>query len=335
MRYLCDPVTKEDLNLVDARIDEKGNITSGLLMNKAGVTYPIIDGIPRFVDETVKQTIESFGEEWNFFNYDAFKINWIEHVVGNTFGSIDALKDKLIVDAGGGSGMQTLWMLEAGARHVIMLELSASVDNVVKRNLANSAFTNYDVIQCSIAQPPIKPSSIEGIVICHNVIQHTPSVDTTARELFSLVRPGSEFVFNCYPQNDLGMLRRARFRLYSLLRVILKRRSFRTRLAYARAMGLLRMAPGLGWFLEKALFCMRGHVPRGADSPLHYLRRCYKATVLNTFDLYGAHEYQHHKSESDLMKLVEELQPDIHKVTNLERYFSKPPAIGCALRICK
>ena len=47
----------------------------------------------------------------------------------------------------GGSGAQTKWFAEYGARHVIMMDLSHSVDGVVQRNLAG--FKNIDVIQCS------------------------------------------------------------------------------------------------------------------------------------------------------------------------------------------
>ena len=70
---------------------------------------------------------------------------------------------------------QTRWILESGAKHVIMMDLSHSVDDVVQRNLKPTGFTNYDVIQCSIDAPPIKDRSIHGMVICHNVIQHTLS----------------------------------------------------------------------------------------------------------------------------------------------------------------
>ena len=93
--------------------------------------------------------------------------------------------------------MQTLWILESGAKHVIMIELSHSVDNVIQRNLTNSGYVNYDVIQCSIDQPLLKPNSIEGFVICHNVIHHTPSVEKTAKALFEIIKQGSKFVFNC------------------------------------------------------------------------------------------------------------------------------------------
>jgi uncharacterized protein YbaR (Trm112 family) len=132
---LCDPETREPLTLENTCHDAQGNIDSGTLRSPGGRTYPITKGIPRFVKQGMKETVQSFGDQWNHFNFVQLKLHWESHAVANTFGSTEAFRDKVIVDAGGGSGAQTLWMLESGAKHVIMLELSHSVDEVVQRNL--------------------------------------------------------------------------------------------------------------------------------------------------------------------------------------------------------
>lgn len=100
--YLCEPVTKAPLQLVDAVTTSDGFIKSGKLIAPSGAHYPIVDGIPRFVDYVPKSSVESFGDEWNYFNFTDFKTNWLRHTVANTFGSTDVFKGKLIVDAGGG-----------------------------------------------------------------------------------------------------------------------------------------------------------------------------------------------------------------------------------------
>jgi len=336
LEILCDPISKEPLRLKDEILDCDGCVSEGFLVTSSGQLYPIRNGIPRFLPEAaLSRSVESFGDEWNFFNFTKFKIHWLAHTVKNTFGSVDAFKSKFIVDAGGGSGAQTLWMLEAGAEHVVMLELSDSVDDVVQRNLKPSGYRNYDVIQCSIDAPPLKPGSIEGIVYCHNVIQHTPSVEKTARALFDLVAPGGEFIFNCYPLNDQGVLRWIRFHLiYRPIRHILSRMPFSVILAYARTMGLLRQVPGLGVILEKSSLCIQGDVPRvKSENYLTHLKRQYRATALNTFDGFGSHSFQHHKSDAEIRALIAELQPNPEKIMNTDKYFSRPAPIGCALRI--
>lgn len=307
---------------------------SGRLVADSGRAYPIIRGIPRFVPNSgLAATVSSFGDEWNYFNFTSFKEHWLSHTVRNTFGSVDVFRGKVIVDAGGGSGAQTLWMLESGAKHVFMLELSDSVDDVVQRNLQPCGYSNYDVIQCSIDAPPIRQKCIEGIVICHNVIQHTPSVEKTAASLYGIVAAGGELAFNCYPRNDLGMLRWARFHLiYMPLRAVLSLMPFQLILAYARLMGILRLLPGVGLLLEKLNFCIQGDVPN-TKGFTDRIRRRYRATVLNTFDAYGSHAYQHHKTDEEIRNLVNSLQSDPGKVLNADRYFLRPQPIGCALRV--
>lgn len=333
IEYLCEPISKAPLQLRDVVTDVDGNIQSGVLLAPSGKRYPIINGIPRFVDYVPTATVESFGDEWNYFNFIDFKINWLKHMVTNTFGSTDAFKGRLIVDAGGGSGAQTKWFAEYGASHVIMMDLSHSVDDVVQRNLAG--LKNVDVIQCSIDAPPLRDQSIDGIVYCHNVIQHTPSVEKTAHALYSLTAPGGEFVFNCYPLNDQGVVRWVRFHLiYKPLRAMLSRMPFAIIMFYARLMALLRLVPGLGVFLEKAGFCVMGDVPKLPDeSAWGYMLRRFKNTSLNTFDGFGSHEFQHHKSDDEIRALVRAMQPDAAKVVNADKYFYRPVPIGCALRV--
>lgn len=333
LNYLCEPITKAPLQLVDAVTTADGTIQSGALVTPSGKRYPIINGIPRFVDYVPTSTVESFGDEWNYFNFTDFKSNWLNHTVANTFGSTDVFKGKLMVDAGGGSGAQTKWFVEYGASHVIMMDLSHSVDDVVQRNLVG--LKNVDVIQCSIDAPPLRDHCIDGIVYCHNVIQHTPSVEKTAHALFALTAPGSDFVFNCYPLNDQGVVRWVRFHLvYKPLRVVLSRMPFAVIMFYARLMALLRLVPGLGVLLEKSGFCVMGDVPKvSAETSWAYTKRRFKNTCLNTFDGFGSHSFQHHKSDDEIRALVKAMQSDAAKVANMDKYFLRPAPIGCALRV--
>ena len=69
LNYLCEPITKAPLQLVDAITSTDGMIQSGALLAPSGKRYPIINGIPRFVDYVPQKTVESFGDEWNHFNF--------------------------------------------------------------------------------------------------------------------------------------------------------------------------------------------------------------------------------------------------------------------------
>lgn len=328
--YLCDPLDKSSLTLTEAQYGDGGHIVEGKLVSSAGRTYRIREGVPRFESDLEQQdAVQSFGDEWNRFNFSDFHLNWLNHTVKNTFGSLDAFRGKIIVDAGAGSGMQTRWICEAGAAKVIALELSHSVDGIMKDNLRG--LEGVDIVQCSIDHPPIRDGAVSGMVICHNVIQHTPSVEGTARALWRLVGPGGEFVFNCYPKNDWGVIRKVRLVIYHVLRSILSRCPFGVRLKYSQIMSLLRFVPGLGYLCEKSNLMVRGDVPQGPN----YLARCYKSGVLNTFDCYGAHAYQHLKTDNEIRTLVSSLQPDLKKVFHFQAYFKRPQPIGIALRLFK
>ena len=102
LNYLCEPVTKSLLDLVNPIYDQEGNIISGQLVSISGKVYPITNGIPRFIDLVETKTVESFGNEWNHFNFTDFKINWLQHTVKNTFGDSSVFENKVIIDAGGG-----------------------------------------------------------------------------------------------------------------------------------------------------------------------------------------------------------------------------------------
>ena len=216
-----------------------------------------------------------------------------------------------------------------------MMDLSHSVDDVVQRNLAG--LKNVDVIQCPIDAPPLHDQCIDGIVYCHNVIQHTPSVEKTAHALYALTAPGGEFVFNCYGLNDQGVVRWVRFHLvYKPLRAVLSRMPFAVIMFYARFMALLRLVPGLGALLEKSNFCVMGDVPKlPAESAWGNMKRRFRSTSLNTFDGFGSHSFQHHKSDDEIRALVKAMQPDLAKVANLDKYFQRPAPIGCALRVSR
>ena len=331
---LRDPASGQPLRLRDARRDESGRVVDGTLVAPSGAAFPVLGGVPRFggsIDAAIGG-VASFGDQWNYFNFAQFHRQWLRHTVGNTFGSTEAFRGKVVVDAGAGSGAQAVWMLESGARHVILLELSHAVDGVIQENLRRTGVTNWDVIQCSIDAPPLRPRSVD-LVMCHNVIQHTPSVEKTARALFELVVPGGELVFNCYPKNDRGAIRWLRLHaVYEPLRAVLSRCPFRVNLAYATVMAALRLVPGLGVALEKAGFCSQGEVVTDDGGPPTRARR-FAATRLNTFDRFGAHTYQHLKTDDEIRALVDALQPDRSRVLNMDRYFSRPAPIGCALRV--
>ncbi|HEX2859566.1 MAG TPA: class I SAM-dependent methyltransferase [Alphaproteobacteria bacterium] len=330
LKYLCDPVDQQPLKLRNPVYNKAGHIVSGILAGKKGREYPIVRGVPRFIKTDTRGSVDGFGDQWNYFNYDDFYLQWLHHTVKNTFGKPSYFKNKLVVDCGAGHGMQSRWMVEAGAKHVIAMELSHTVDDVMRKNLKGLE-DKIDVIQCSIDQVPLRKNSIKGLVICHNVLQHTPNSEKTAKELWSITAPGGEFVFNSYVRMDGDPIRWLRHNFHMGWRRIISKAPFAVRLAYAHTMATLRFVPVLGWVLEKSHLMGRGEVIPGPN----YFSRAYRAGLVITFDGYGGHTYQNHLSLDEQRALAKQLQPNTKKWENAKEYFTQPMPIGAGLRLHK
>lgn len=116
--------------------------------------------------------------------------------------------------------------------------------------------------------------------------------------------------------------------IYEFLRARLSRWSPAALLRYSRTVALLRFIPVFGFLLEAASFVVRGKVPKS-----HTLRQRFKQAVLNTYDLYGSHAYQHFHTKEQLLSLLYSLQPDRSKVLNVDRVFNDPAAKAAAFRV--
>lgn len=91
----------------------------------------------------------------------------------------------------------------------------------------------------------------------------------------------------------------------------------------------MRMIPILGRLLEKAQLVIRGNVPAGE----RYQERLLTQSILNTFDWYGAHRYQHYLSAAQLAKICNELNPKPSQILNLDAYYKRPLPPGLPLRL--
>jgi len=317
--YLACPVTNGWLHLVDAEINGD-DIISGKLISPEGRSYEILNGVPRFsyvVGSNMQTTssVESFGFEWNTLNFDLFYANWMEHIVKRNFGSTDFFKNKIVLDCGAGSGMHSRWMIEAGAARVISLELSNTVDNIMRTNLAPYSERNL-IVQCDIANPPIKKGVVD-LIYCINVVQHTKDPVNTTHNLYSLLQEGNELYINYYrmPEDWWGQLRIKMGELF--------RRKITAKLPKGVLLNLIRMfalttyLPLLDKIALQFLIC--GEVPEGEG----YKTRRYRQTVLNTYDWFGSHDFQYHYHCSELLTLFTKAGIKLELIPNLETVISQ------------
>lgn len=161
-----------------------------------GCIFPIVNGIPRFVDSS--NYAAGFGLQWNQFRktqldsytHTTISKDRLTHALG---GNLEILRGRTVLEVGCGAGRFTEVMLATDA-HVVACDLSSAVE----ANYANHGDRpNYFVCQADVRALPVSPHSFD-FVICLGVIQHTPSPEQTIATLASCVRPGGMLVIDHY-----------------------------------------------------------------------------------------------------------------------------------------
>ena len=188
-----------------------------ILICPEGDTFPIINGIPRFVSGP--NYADAFGLQWNQYRItqlDSFtKSNNTQIRLRRCLGSnlFDNLMKVNVLECGCGAGRFTEILLNQGAKLT-----SIDLSNAVEANNINFPISeNHNIAQADIAKLPLLPQSFD-VVLCLGVIQHTPSPESTIAELYKYVRPGGWLVIDHYAFTISWYLRTA-----PLFRFVLKR----------------------------------------------------------------------------------------------------------------
>lgn len=161
-----------------------------------GYSYPIIKGIPRFVD--AENYSNDFGDQWNRFpktQLDSFTgFDHSETRLARCLrGSLASLKDKKVLEAGSGAGRFTEVLLKYGA-----VVHSFDYSNAVEANAKNNGdHDNLILVQADIRRIPFPEASYD-YVICLGVLQHTPNPEESIKCLWKMVRPGGALVVDHY-----------------------------------------------------------------------------------------------------------------------------------------
>lgn len=196
LEVLREPATGAVLELRADRA-EQGRIARGTLVSTTtGREYPIIDGIPRFVDPS--NYTDSFGLEWNHFrsvqiDSETAGSGSLRRFDAETGWTTDQLDGKWVLDAGCGAGRFAEIAASRNAK-LFALDMSSAVD-AAKKTLER--FPNANIVQGSILDPPIKAGSMD-FAYCIGVAQHTPSPRVAVRNVVETVKSGGEFAFSIY-----------------------------------------------------------------------------------------------------------------------------------------
>lgn len=285
IHMLRDPIDGTKLKLFGS-LKKRGHVISGTLIGGNGRTYLIKEGIPILLPKQAQSisSVQSFAFEWDQWGYLFAKKSWLTNTVIPLLGTKKAFRGKTIVDAGAGSGAQSLWMAQAGAKLVVSLELSNTIFTRHKQTIKGFEDVIFP-IQCDIACLPItlKPD----ILYCMNVLQHTKNPKITFKNLARLLRKKSIFLFNVY--NKEGFLGS---KTVSIARFFIQKSPFR----------IWRWASFVIALLIFSLDKMTPWVLQAKYKDIHYADN-FTELWQQIYDAFGAHSYQFALSKKEQLAM--------------------------------
>jgi len=201
---LCCPDTRESLALEPLVTLENGTVYAGHLRSESGRSYPIVRGVPRFVER--QDYSASFGWEWSRWPRVQFESHNVgcpmaghttrmwERITGMTD---DDVRGKTFVDFGCGPG-RFLDVVRRKGGIAVGIDLSDAVD-AARANFADDP--DVLIVQADLLRPPFREGAFDG-GFSIGVLHHTPDPQQGVSALARTVRPGGWVACCVYPKGD-------------------------------------------------------------------------------------------------------------------------------------
>lgn len=235
LNTLCCPKTGSPLQLEAEQTDQYGRVITGALRSPEGEVYPILRGVPRFVER--ERYAATFGYEWNRWPRVQFESeNTGGPMEGHTTRmweictgrGLDRLYGQTVVEFGCGTGRFIDIVRFRGGRAV-------GLDPTLAVEAAAQTFADDPdvlIVQADPLAPPFRSNAFDGGYTIGG-FHHTPDPAAAVRQLAHTVRPEGWVACTIYPRDgfyDCPAVARFR-RLQNLFRPILK---YRFATAYSR-----------------------------------------------------------------------------------------------------
>lgn len=252
-------------------------------------TFPIVDGIPRFVPR--ENYAASFGFQWNRFARTQIDDYWGIDASQKRFAEETRwpadLRGQLVLEAGCGAGRFTAHAARTGAT-VVSFDYSTAVEAARK---TNAHLDNVTFLQADIHHVPLAPESVDKL-FCFGVLQHCPVPEVAFKALVGLLKPGGDIAVDVYRLSWKSLFQ-GKYYLRPITRRIKPQRLFPLVDAYVRGafpvLGLAhrafgsRAARAMGQVV--GICDYRGYFPLSSDQ--HF-----ELCLLDTFDMLSpAHDH--------------------------------------------
>jgi SAM-dependent methyltransferase len=187
--------------------ERKGDAAvAGTLSCEAGHAFPIVGGVPRFVQHELNadqaRTRDSFGYEWTRLypehghstpEWQAERDIFLEY----TRSLPSEYRGKLVLDAGCGNGRYAKLANDWGAR-VVCVDISSAVE-IAQQNVGGR--TDVAVVQADLFKLPFR-TELFDIVYSIGVLHHTPDAKGAFQSIQPLVKPGGFFSIFMHGQGN-------------------------------------------------------------------------------------------------------------------------------------
>jgi uncharacterized protein YbaR (Trm112 family)/2-polyprenyl-3-methyl-5-hydroxy-6-metoxy-1,4-benzoquinol methylase len=287
LQALACPHCYGDLSCRRESVGAEGDIVSGALTcSECGRSYPITNGIPRFVP--TDNYAASFGYQWSRFRSEQLdSVNGFDlsarRFFSETGWSTEWMSDKWILDAGCGAG-RFLDVASQQDCEVVGVDLSHSVD-AARETLADRP--NVHLVQASIYDLPFRPGWFDGCFSI-GVIQHTPNPHRALETLPRFVKNGGRVAVTIYQRKPWTHL----YSKYIVRRVTTRMSNRRLMTLIQLLMPVLFPITEIGYRLPVIGRVVRFVIPvsnyvgvNTKTNPGLSLRQRYRWALMDTFDM--------------------------------------------------
>lgn len=212
---LCCPESRRPLRLESAETRADGCVMTGRLVTEDGRAYPVVRGIPRFVES--ERYSASFGYEWTRWprvQFDAENAGGPMHDASRTSWERITMRDdaelagRTVVEFGCGPG-RYLDVVRRKGGLAVGLDLSIAVE-AARRNFADDP--DVLIVQGDVLNPPFRDGACDGGYSI-GVFHHTPDPARAVAALARVIRPGGWIAVAVYRRGgfyDLPSVHRTR-----------------------------------------------------------------------------------------------------------------------------
>lgn len=197
---LCDPISREDLRL-EIFVEIGEDVVEGLLHSSRS-SYPITNGIPRFVrDEGYSENFGRQWERWALVQYEDENVGgpmqgWTTSMFRKITGwEPSDLQDRRVLEIGCGGGRFGDLVQESNPLTYIGLDYSRAVD--VAKKLMEGKGREALFLQADALAIPLKSDSID-LAYSIGVLHHTPDPSLGIFESFRCLRSGGSMSLSVY-----------------------------------------------------------------------------------------------------------------------------------------